>query len=381
MEISSRTSVAARCIAIIALLAGHVAAALGATEGSQPIGPDRAALQKSVDRAVEFLDRAQAADGSYSSDAGPGITAIVVAALLRSGRDADDPHVSRSLAYLDGFIHEDGGIYAPGSRYQNYETSLAILAYHEANSDGRYDDRLKKAEAFVKRIQWDGDEGHDESSTSYGGAGYGSHSRPDLSNTSFLIDALHAIGTPADDEALQKALVFVSRCQNLESQYNTTEFALKIDDGGFYYTIAAGGSSQAGTTPDGGLRSYGSMTYAGLKSMIYCGVGPEDPRIQAATKWISQHYTLAENPGLGAEGTFYYLHTFAKTLDTVGSDQFVDASGTSHDWRRELAEHLFDVQRDDGSWVNSNERWLEGDPNLVTAYSLLALAYCEPSAN
>jgi squalene-hopene/tetraprenyl-beta-curcumene cyclase len=31
----------------------------------------------------------------------------------------------------------------------------------------------------------------------------------------------------------------------------------------------------------------------------------------------------------------------------------------------------------DGSWVNENPRWMEGDPNLVTAYALLALAYCQ----
>jgi len=340
-------------------------------------GPDPAALPAAVGKAVDFFAKSQAANGSFSSQAGPGVTALVVTSLLRNGRSVDEPVVAKALQYLEGFVHNDGGIYAPGSRYQNYETSLAILAYHAANADGRYDERLKKAEAFVKKIQWDGDEGHAEDSLSYGGAGYGSHSRPDLSNTSFLIEALHTVGTPADDEALQKALVFVSRCQNLKSQYNTTEFASKIDDGGFYYTIAAGGSSQAGTTPDGGLRSYGSMTYAGLKSMIYCGVGPDDPRVKAATKWIRNHYTLTENPGMGADGLYYYFHTFAKALDAVGDDEFVDVEGKRHEWRRELAEHLIKLQKEDGSWANSSERWLEADPNLVTAYSLLALDYCD----
>ena len=33
--------------------------------------------------------------------------------------------------------------------------------------------------------------------------------------------------TESNDEAVQRALVFVSRCQNLESQYNTTPFAAK----------------------------------------------------------------------------------------------------------------------------------------------------------
>ncbi len=354
--------------------------ASAADDVAKPIGPDRATYQKSVSRGLEFLAQAQADDGSFSSQAGPGLTAIVATALLRHDRTLDDPLVAKSLKYLEGFVHDDGGIYAPSSRYQNYETSLAILCFHEANSDGRYDELLKKAEAFAKKIQWDGDEGHDESSMSYGGAGYGSHSRPDLSNTSFLIEALHSAGAEANDAALQKALIFVSRCQNLESPHNTTKFAAKVNDGGFYYTIAAGGSSQAGATPDGGLRSYGSMTYAGLKSMIYCGVGPDDPRFKAATKWLREHYTLAENPGMGPDGLFYYYHTIAKALDADGSDEFVDASGTSHDWRRELADRLFELQKEDGSWVNTSERWLEADPNLVTAYSLLALSYCEPQA-
>ena len=28
------------------------------------------------------------------------------------------------------------------------------------------------------------------------------------------------------------------------------------------------------------------------------------------------------------------------------------------------------------SWINKQDRWYEGDPDLVTAYALLALVYC-----
>jgi squalene-hopene/tetraprenyl-beta-curcumene cyclase len=55
-----------------------------------------------------------------------------------------------------------------------------------------------------------------------------------------------------------------------------------------------------------------------------------------------------------------------------------DDQGKSHDWRKELANHLFEVQQENGSWLNKNERWYEGDPNLATAYSLMALKYCDP---
>lgn len=365
------------------LALGLLGATLGgasqlAAAGGEAVGPDRVRLQRAVDRAVGYLESAQADDGSFSGYAGPGVTAVVTVGLLRSGRTPDDPTVARALNYLLGHVRDDGGVYQQGSRHRNYETCLALACFAEANRDGRYDALLRDAEKYVKGLQWDESEGIDDSNTSYGGAGYGSHSRPDLSNTSFLVDALHTVGQGADDEAIQKALVFVSRCQNLESPYNTTEFAAKVNDGGFYYTIAAGGSSQAGETPDGGLRSYGSMTYAGLKSMIFAGVQPDDPRVKAAVEWIRSHYTVAENPGMQAAGLYYYYHTFAKALATLGEDQITDAQGNAHDWRRELADQLIALQKDDGSWVNGTTRWLEGDPNLVTGYSLMALSYCRP---
>jgi squalene-hopene/tetraprenyl-beta-curcumene cyclase len=175
---------------------------------------------------------------------------------------------------------------------------------------------------------------------------------------------------------MQRALLFISRCQNLESAHNTTPFAAKLNDGGFYYTPAAGGSSQAGVDETtGGLRSYASMTYAGLKSMIYAGVKADDQRVKAAIVWIKKNYDLDTNPGMGSAGQYYYYHTFAKALAALGEDTLVDDKGVSHDWRKELIEELASRQREDGSWVNENSKWLEGDANLVTAYALLALSY------
>jgi squalene-hopene/tetraprenyl-beta-curcumene cyclase len=325
---------------------------------------------------VEFLRASQAPDGSFSAEGGPAITALVAAGVLQAGRSPDDPLVAKALKHVEGFVHPDGGIYANGSTHQNYETCIAIQAFAAANQDKRYDQLIAKAEKFVRGLQWDSDEGHDKSSVNYGGAGYGGSKRPDLSNTSFLLDALKSVGAGPEDEAVQKALVFVSRCQNLESEYNTTEFAAKVNDGGFYYTPAAGGTSQAGKDENGGLRSYGSMTYAGLKSMIHAGLKPDDPRVKAATEWLKKHYTLSENPGMGAAGLYYYYQTFARALAATGLPKFEDASGTEHDWRNELITELAKRQKPDGSWVNETPRWMEGNPNLVTGYALLALTKC-----
>lgn len=353
------------------VLAGVLTIGSAAAHADQPVRASQL-----VDRGISYLTGVQAEDGSFSKQAGPGITALVAAAFLENGRSPSDPVVAKALKYLEGHVRADGGIYADGSKYKNYETSIAMRAFAAANADGRYDDLLKGAAAFVKEIQWDAGEGHDESSESYGGAGYGSHNRPDLSNTTFLAEALEAVGTGPDDPAVERMLIFVSRCQNLESEHNQTKFAALNPDGGFYYTIAAGGSSQAGALPNGGLRSYGSMTYAGLKSMIYAGVGKDDPRVKAAVEWARAHYTLEENPGLGDAGLYYYFHTFAKALNALGEPVVVDDEGVKHRWRDELVAALAARQQDDGSWINKNERWLEADPNLVTGYALLALSYC-----
>lgn len=341
-------------------------------------GADPALYQKVVDKAVSFLKKSQMEDGSYSKQMGPAVTAIVTTGLLENGRPPQDPQVAKALRYLKGFVQKDGGIYTAGSRHRNYETAIAILCFQAANRDGSYDKLLADAQKFVKGLQWDKEEGHDVDSPAHGGAGYGSHRRPDLSNTQFFVEALHATGAEPKDDALQRALVFISRCQNLESNHNTTPFAAKINDGGFYYTPAAGGTSQAGTTANGGLRSYGSMTYAGLKSMIYAGVGPEDPRVQAAVEWIERNWTLQENPGMGTAGLYYYYHTMAKALDAMEVEYLHTQNGKQHDWRRELVQQLSQQQLPTGAWQNSNARWMEGEPNLVTGYALMALSHCRP---
>ncbi|MFG0332961.1 MAG: prenyltransferase/squalene oxidase repeat-containing protein [Maioricimonas sp. JB049] len=363
-----RTVLAGSLMAVVLVAPGRLSAA----------GPDLATLEQSRSQAIAFLRTTQADDGSWTTPTVPGITALAVVSLLKNGVPVDDPTVAKGLAFIERLAKEDGGLYYKESRHRNYETAIAVMALQAANSDGRYDDRIRRAIGFLRGLQWDETENIDPSDPAYGGAGYGSHQRPDLSNTQFFMEALKAAGVEADDPAMQKALIFVSRSQNLESEHNTTPFAAKIDDGGFYYTPAAGGTSQAGTNPDGGLRSYASMTYAGLKSMIYAGLSRDDERVQAAQEWISRHYRLEENPGMGQQGLFYYYHTFAKTLSVLGEDVFVDSEGTRHDWRAELTNQLASLQQDNGSWINPTDRWYEGDPNLVTAYALLALSYCDP---
>jgi len=338
---------------------------------------DAAKVAESRRQAIEFLRSTQADDGSWTSPTAPGVSGLITTALLKSGVMPTDPMLEKALGHLATFVQPDGGIYYIKSDHRNYETSICLMAFQAANSGHRYDQLVAGARDFLKKLQWDESEDVKPDDVRFGGAGYGKSQRPDLSNTAFLLDALKAAGVDKNDPAMKNAIIFVSRCQNLESEYNTTAFASKVNDGGFYYTPAAGGNSQAGPTENGGLRSYASMTYAGLKSMIYAGVDAKDPRVQAAFKWIQKHYSLDENPGMGQAGLYYYYHTFAKALDAMNLKTIEDAAGKKHDWRAEIVNHLLSLQKENGSWVNPEKRWYEGDPNMATAYALLTLAYAD----
>lgn len=354
---------------------------------AQNSGQDRMAkLEQTAKKGVAFLleKGRDDKDGSFSKQLSPAVTALCVSALLQNDVPVSNPKVQQSLEFLESLVRADGGIYADGSNLRNYETSVSLIAFHQANVNGKYDDRIAAATEFLKGIQWDESEGKTPDSPDYGGQGYGSHQRPDLSNTSFFMDALKELGEDgeANSAAIQKALIFTSRCQNLPSAYNTAEFTRNIpegDEGSFIYSAHGEGETKVepdSNTPKGGLRGYASMTYAGLKSMLYAGLDKDDFRVKAAMDWISRHYDLDSNPGMGKQGLFYYYHVFGKTMDAIGEPMLTDSKGIKHDWRMDLVTKLAELQRNDGSWTNETDRWYEGDPNLVTAYSLLAISYC-----
>lgn len=376
----------ASCFVLLIGLGGLIQAqGLNAPDEQAVAGVEAKKYRQVVSKAIQYLENSQADNGSFSESLGPAVTAMCTTALLENGVPRTSPLVQKSLNYLQGFIQADGGVYAPKSNLRNYETSVAVMCFVAANDDGRYDEVIRKAIDFQKNIQWDDAEGYDRSSTFYGGQGYGKHKRPDMSNTSFFIDALKAAGEDSSSEAVQKAVVFMSRAQNLPSQYNDQEYATHVtrdDRGGFIYTPVGEGETKVqidgGKTPEGGLRSYASMTYAGLKSFLYAGLSQDDIRVQAAKDWISRHYDLQTNPGMGLQGLYYYYHVFAKALDANGERTIVDANGNKHNWRADLLDAFQTRQHANGSWTNEADRWYEGDPNLVTSYCLLALKYCHP---
>lgn len=345
-----------------------------------------AKAQAMIDRGLNYLKTQQKEDGGWQNPKEPpGITALVLRAFVSDKRyTLKDDFVKKGYDHLLSYQKPDGGIYQ--DMLANYNTAIAASALAAAD-DPSLNDRLQKAVAWMKKTQWiegatgpKGETVKDRSNSWYGGFGYNRHSRPDLSNSHFAIEALHDAGLKPGDAAYEKAIVFLARCQNFSE---TNDQPWSGNDGGFIYSPADGGDSEAESYvgPDGKKmwRSYGSMTYAGLKSMIYAGVTKSDPRVKAAVDWVKKHWTWDENPGMrdndptqAQHGLYYYFQVAAKALDAYDEPTITDDKGNAHDWRIELIDKLGSLQRPDGSWAGE-KRWMEDNPVLVTSYAVLAL--------
>ena len=364
-----------------------VLAVLGMVRVASAQATDPAQLaQTTIDKSLAYLKSQQKPDFGWQDEADPpAITALVLRAFIADDKyDADEPFLEKGYDKLLSYQVDSGGIYK--DVLACYNTAIAISALAESK-EAEYRAPMAKALDYLKTLQWsdqisgvpDQLKVKDKQDIKYGGFGYGKRGRPDLSNTQMALDALHDAGLKPDDPAFQAAVAFASRCQNL-SETNNQPWA--GDDGGFIYTPAEGGSSPAGEYMLGGrrmLRSYGSMTYAGLKSMIYAGLTHDDSRVKAAWDWISKNFTVDENPGMSAMGPenaqgglYYYFYTMARALTAYGQPVIVDPQGGKHDWRIALIEKIATLQKPDGSFLGQR-KWMEDNPVLVTAYTVMVL--------
>jgi squalene-hopene/tetraprenyl-beta-curcumene cyclase len=342
-------------------------------------------MKQAIARGNAWLAKQQQDDGHWDNADLPAFTALALTAAVRDpavDRNADlPPHIAKGFEWLIKQQKDDGGIYNKGLSV--YNTATAVTALTAAGKE-RYEPMIVRGRKHLIDQQWDIGQKKETDNKNDGGIGYGSkNDRSDMSNTYLAIEAIalsrkviedgkHGNQPDLDWDA---AITFLSRCQNL-TETNDQPYA--SDDpknkGGFIY---GPGETKAGeeTLPDGrvALRSYGSISYAGLLSLIYAKLGPDDPRVKTVKEWLGRNYTLEENPGMGAEGLYYYYQTMSKALSAAGIDKLQLAGGKEADWRTDLAGAILKKQREDGSWANANGRWMESNPVLVTAYCVMSL--------
>ena len=347
-----------------------------------------------VGRAVKWLVDRQQTEGHWSNPDFPALTALPLWAIIKSDRGQADA-ISRAASYIMSTFNEDGSFCRTPSEARkggglcNYNTALCMVALHAAGNP-EFIPAIQQARSFIARTQHFGDDIY------RGGMGYDPDTgRPyaDLSNSYLAFEAMRLTESVEDlrkqtgehaDLDWEAAQQFIERVQN-RPESNDQPWASNdpADYGGFAYkpdsSMAGSFTNEAGEIR---LRSYGSMTYAGLLSFIYASADQSDPRVQSAFEWTRRHWTLEENPGMDLQGLFYYYHTLAKALSVMGVDVIALEDGGSLNWRTELVKKLISLQRIEpdgtGYWVNTEGRWWEADPTLVTSYSLLALLMALP---
>ena len=353
-------------------------------------GQDLGRVRNAVERGAQFLYENQNAAGWWSNANLPALAALAMVALDMAGVTELNAKYSserfRAFEYITGAAKPDGSIHR--GLLINYNTACSLMALSIADNP-KFRPLILKARAYIARSQIDLGEAGELDNPHDGGVGYNSkHDHSDMNNTLMAIEAMRmselALRRPDQpDHRLEsdlnwKALEhFLSSCQNLpEYSDNPNISRLHEDRGGFIYYP---GESKAGevvdeTTRRVSLRSYGSISYAGMMSLTYARIGRNDERVKAVIEWLNRNYTLDENPGMGSEGLYYYYHLMAKALHARSVKQLKGPKGMPIDWRAQLADKLISLQRPDGSWQNPTKRWMEGDANLTTAYVLMALA-------
>lgn len=352
-----------------------------------------AEVRASMERGYQWLLAHQNSNGWWSTPDQPAVTALVLTALNRApdGRwiERRPSELSRAYDYLLSSVQPNGSIHRGG--LANYNTSLSLMALATARDD-HFLPVIRGARAYLAATQIDFGEVGVEDTPFDGGVGYGSkYQHSDLNNTLTALEAMRwseaAVrrdqpeGARLESDLDWGAVVhFLQQCQNLPS-HNTADWVSKDprDRGGFVYypghSMAGGVTNEV--TGRVSLRSYGSISYAGLLSFIYARLEAKDPRVQAVLDWAGRNYTVEENPGMGPQGHFYYLHLLTKALTAARVDRLPvtreDGTVTEQDWKAEVARFLLEAQQPDGYWVNTHPRWWETDRVLVTAYALLTL--------
>jgi squalene-hopene/tetraprenyl-beta-curcumene cyclase len=353
----------------VLLLPACAAIALPAANANTAMDPELLRrTRRAVAGGLHYLRSQQAPDGSLLRSVG--ITALALRAFLESPEkydETDGAFITRQVEYLLANTKGDGSISA-SLQSTSYNTAVALNAL-AATKNPKHEAVITAARRFLLKHQIDEEEGYKPDHRYYGGIGYGGDERPDLSNVYIALEGLKATATDPKDPVWQKALLFVSRSQN-RSESNDQKWA--ANDGGFAY--------MPGSNPpeyENGTASYGGMTAAGLLSLLYAGADKADPRVQAAYKWMTTNYTLEFNPGTTKKhGIFYFYNALAKVMRAYGEDTFIDGKGQRRNWRNELAQKLLSLQSPDGSWANRDSNaWWEDRPQLVTAWSVIALEH------
>ena len=373
---------------------GKFLAAIMAFVAIDAIALDKKVIDEALtaaSRGASFLVKTQNDDGSWGTHKHPAIAALCIWAVNATpniDKKSQIACIDKGLKYVLEYVQNDGSIFPKkqheaykkqSAYYPNYSTSIILLCL-AAIDRPEYRPVMIKARKYLQDSQF-----KDSNKVDYGGIGYGKTGRADLSNGSWASEALYytewldkepytkdSNAQKRNKEMWAAFSTFLTKVQNMP-ELNKESYVNKQPEeyGGFFYRP---NESKAKKNGKEGMIASGSMTYAGLKSMLHAKLKKNDPRVIAAMKYLMKNYVLTENPGMGMQGYFYYLHVMTKALNAFGADTLKDSDGVSvHDWRKDVTKQFVKLQKKDGSWTNDKGRFMESDPSLATSYAVIAL--------
>ena len=298
-----------------------------------------------------WLERRQAADGGWHSStygllrSGQSLTPFILGSLPAGG-----PTWRRGVEFLAAHTDREGAVGMANPLlpdYPNYATALTVQALAG---------QAPRQVAYLLSRQFSESDGWREADAAFGAWGMGGDKRTppdaghvDLSMTRHVLEALACAGTGGAHPAMQRARLFLARCQN--------------DDGGFHFSTVVLEANKAG-----GLRSYGTATADGILSLL--AAGGDRVRIGAAKAWLLKHHRPDAAPGFQGEAyrrwpqglRYYYAAASAQAFRALGVARDADQD------RLLRAE-----SRADGSWANPEPLVKEDDPLIATGLALRAL--------
>ncbi len=365
----------------ISLITASVAVFAENNAANSDISPElRQKAEKSIEKGLVWLAAQQSENGNWSQPQFPAVTAMALWGILNNGNPDYADKADKAIAYIKGCVQPDGGIYCKvegrtGGGLSNYNTAICMTVLHATKRE-EFVPIVLNARRFIANAQHFGDDIY------RGGFGYDKQTErtyTDLMNTVFSMEAMSRTRDVEDKrpKGEKKATIDWDAALKFAESLQNKDDSTPEDSGGFHYHP---NNPKSGiTTNDVGkvvLRSYGSMTYAGLLSLVYAQVDHTDPRVRSALDWAARNWSLQENPGMGTQGLFFYFNVMSRSLNISGQQLIENKAGAKPiDWRGELIERIISLQKKDGQWQNETARFWENDPSLVTAYSILSLQY------
>lgn len=337
---------------------------------------------ESIRKGGDFLWAEQAEDGGWHSRtyellrSGQALTPFVLNSLLQSEEPLSAAHkaqAARAVAFIKARLTEGGALGMANPilhDYPNYATALAVEAL---SRDAAEKPAAAKMIGYLHSQQFAG-AGWSKEHPAFGAWGMGGITRTprepghlDLSMTRNVLEALRNCEPKASAGAFDGALIFLSRCQNLNDG----------GDGGFFFSTVVLEANKAGSE-SARFRSYGTATADGILALLACGVKPDDTRVQSALQWLLAHHRTGAAPGFPDEITkhwdtglqYYYYAALARVFKQLN----IHADLDGRDLWSELRTFLIKSQHADGSWANDNFLVKEDDPLVATVFAISALS-------